>query len=71
MWWSFRHLAKSTVFSPPDPSVQPSADCFAGGKWDDNLPLYALKSDMECKLQLETTLDVGDILFVPAAFPHT
>ena len=37
----------------------------------DNLPLYAIESEFGCKLLLETTLDTGDVLFIPAAFPHT
>lgn len=37
----------------------------------DNLPLYALESEFGCELLLETTLETGDCLFIPAAFPHT
>jgi hypothetical protein len=37
----------------------------------DNLPLYALESEFGCELLLETTLNVGDVMFLPAAFPHT
>lgn len=41
----------------------------------DNLPLYTLELDMDvdygCELLLKTALDMGDVLFVPAAFPHT
>jgi hypothetical protein len=59
------------VYSPPDPAFKPSADMFARGKADDNLPLYALESDLNCKLLLETTLNPGDVLFIPAPFPHT
>jgi hypothetical protein len=59
------------VYSPPDPSLKPSADMFARGKHTDHLPLYALESDLGCKLLLETTLEPGDVLFIPAAFPHT
>jgi hypothetical protein len=59
------------VYTPPDPSQKPSADMFARGKSEDNLPLHALETDFGCKLLLETTLDEGDVLFVPAAFPHT
>ena len=59
------------VYSPPDPSQKPLADMFARGKGDDNLPLYALESEFGCDLLLETTLDEGDVLFIPAAFPHT
>lgn len=59
------------VYSPPDPARKPSADMFARGKGDDDLPLYSLESDFGCELLLDITLDEGDILFVPAAFPHT
>lgn len=33
--------------------------------------MYALESEFGCKLLLETTLETGDCLFIPAAFPHT
>ena len=59
------------VYSPPDPSQKPMADMFARGKGDDNLPLYAMESEFGCELLLETTLNEGDVLFIPAAFPHT
>ena len=59
------------VYSPPDPAAKPSADVFARGKGDDSLPLYSLETDLGCELLLETTLNPGDVLFVPAAFPHT
>ena len=59
------------VYSPPDPSQKPTADMFARGKGDDNLPLYAIESEFGCELLLETTLNEGDVLFIPAAFPHT
>jgi hypothetical protein len=45
---------------------------FARGKGNDALPLYALESsEFNCELLLETTLNPGDVLFIPAAFPHT
>jgi ribosomal protein L16 Arg81 hydroxylase len=59
------------VYSPPEPSLKPTADMFARGKGADNMPLHSLESDLGCKLLLETTLNTGDVLFVPAAFPHT
>lgn len=60
------------VFSPPDPSLKPQADVFARGKGDDSLPLYSLESDdSTSELLLETDLSPGDVLFVPAGFPHT
>lgn len=57
------------VYLPPDPSKKPMADLFARGKGDDNLPLYSL--DETGILLLDTTLEAGDVLFVPAGFPHT
>ena len=44
---------------------------FARGKNDDNLPLYSIESDFGCQLLIETTLNPGDLMFCPAAFPHT
>ena len=44
---------------------------FARGKGDDSLPLYQIETDLGCELLLETTLNPGDVLFIPAAFPHT
>jgi Cupin superfamily protein len=57
------------VFAPPDAAMKPAADIFARGKGDDSMPLYALSETTE--LLLETTLYPGDVLFVPAGFPHT
>jgi hypothetical protein len=59
------------VYSPPNPAMKPTVDIFARGKGDDSLPLYILESDLGCQLLLETTLNPGDVMFVPAAFPHT
>eukprot|EP00978_Attheya_sp_CCMP212_P026355 scaffold86495_cov59-Attheya_sp.AAC.7 len=58
------------VYSPPDPSLRPTADRYARGKGDDNLPLHLLES-VGCELLLDVTLTPGDILYIPAAFPHT
>lgn len=57
------------VFAIPDPSIKPNSDIFARGKGEDNLPLHTLKETSE--LLLETTIYPGDILFIPAGFPHT
>ena len=57
------------VFAPPDSALKPLADIFARGKMDDSLPLYSLMETGE--LLLETTLNPGDALFIPAGFPHT
>lgn len=58
------------VYEPTPASVKPSADVFARGKGTDSLPLHILES-MENNLLLETDLNPGDILFIPAGFPHT
>lgn len=58
------------VYEPTLPSLKPSADVFARGKGTDSLPLHVLES-MENNLLLETDLNPGDVLFIPAGFPHT
>lgn len=59
------------VYSPPNPAANPEKDIFARGKGDDNLPLYSLEegADGSQKL-LDVTLEAGDVLFIPAAFPR-
>lgn len=57
------------VYMPTDPAQKPMSDLFARGKGDDNLPLYTLEESGT--LLIETTLEEGDVLFVPAGFPHT
>jgi hypothetical protein len=57
------------VYAPMNAALKPMADPFSRGKMDDNLPLYSL--DAGDSLLLETTLNTGDALFIPAAFPHT
>ena len=57
------------VFRPLDPSLKPMVDLFARGKGDDDLPLYTLQESGE--LLVETTLEPGDVLFIPGGFPHT
>jgi len=64
------------VFRPPtDGNVNPTADPFARGKGDDSLPLHTLLEGKEGRLGTELLMDVitreGDILFIPAGFPHT
>lgn len=58
------------VYSPPDPTRKADAEMFARGKGDDALPLHLL-GELGCELLLETTLTPGDILYIPASFPHT
>jgi len=64
------------VFTPPtDGDVKPNADPFARGKGLDNLPLHVLLEGTEGRLGSELLMDVtlseGDVLFIPAGFPHT
>ncbi|KAL7459211.1 hypothetical protein ACHAWC_011004 [Mediolabrus comicus] len=64
------------VFTPPtDGDVKPTADPFARGKGDDSLPLHTLLDGRDGRLGSELLMDVvtreGDILFIPAGFPHT
>lgn len=63
------------VFNPTDASRKPMADMFARGKGEDSLPLYQLLDSEDSinssDLLIETVLKTGDILFIPAAFPHT
>jgi len=59
------------VFKPTDPMDKPDADMFARGKGDDNLPLYRLLEEKDNLLLMDVTLEEGDVLFIPAAFPHT
>jgi hypothetical protein len=61
------------IFSPPSNTNNANGnalDPFTRGKGNDDLPLSLLESSGS-KLLLEVTLDPGDILFVPARFPHT
>jgi len=59
------------VFTPPDQSLNPQEDLFARGKGDDDMPLYSLSESFGCIKLLDITLEAGDVLFVPAGFPHT
>ncbi len=64
------------VFTPPtDGDVKPHADPFARGKGTDSLPLHTLLEGMEGRLGSELLMDIitreGDVLFIPAGFPHT
>ena len=60
------------VYTPPDPSQRPNADIYARGKGDDSLPLYSLEEgSYGCKKLLDVITEAGDVLFIPAAFPHT
>ena len=60
------------VYTPPNPSLKKSADMFARGKGADSLSLYSLEDGaFGCEKLLDVTLNSGDVLFIPAAFPHT
>ena len=54
------------VYNPPKPSSAPHADPFARGKGDDVLKLSELDEPL-----IDTRLEPGDVLYVPAGFPHT
>jgi len=58
------------VYSPPDPSLKPHADPFARGKGTDDCPVHLLK-ESGSELLLDVVLEEGDVLYVPARFPHT
>jgi hypothetical protein len=55
------------IFSPPKANL---LDPFTRGKGNDDMPVHLLEASGS-KLLLEVTLDPGDVLFVPARFPHT
>jgi hypothetical protein len=55
-----------TVFPPPAPCEKPMADPLARGKGDDLLSLDEMGAPL-----LETRLEPGDVLYVPAGYPHT
>ena len=60
------------VYTPPEPSMKPNADVYARGKGDDSLPLYSLEEgNFGCQKLLDVVTEAGDVLFIPAAFPHT
>jgi hypothetical protein len=67
------------VYTPPSSKIKPMSDVFARGKGTDNLPLHVLEEEEnnanggsdDKNLLLETELNPGDVLFIPAGFPHT
>ncbi|VEU37336.1 unnamed protein product [Pseudo-nitzschia multistriata] len=59
------------VYAPTEASVKTTADVFARGKGTDSLPLHLLEAADGDNLLLETDLNPGDVLFIPAGFPHT
>lgn len=54
------------VYSPPPPSRMPRADPFARGKGTDHLSLSELDAPL-----LDVVLSPGQVLYIPAGFPHT
>ena len=58
------------VYSPPDSSIKSELDPFTRGKGADSLSLDVLEREGS-QLLLDVTLLPGDVLFVPARFPHT
>lgn len=54
------------VFNPPPPARLPQADPYARGKGTDVLSLNELENPL-----IEATLGPGQMLYVPAGFPHT
>lgn len=55
------------VFAPPAPSNRPKADPFARGKGKDELSL----SELAAEPLIDTVLNPGQVLYIPAGFPHT
>ncbi len=58
------------VYSPPDSTMKHNTDPFCRGKGDDKLSVSML-SDEASELLLDVTLLPGDVLYLPARFPHT
>lgn len=54
------------VFEPPPPDARPQADPLARGKAHDELKLEELGEPV-----IDTVLTPGQVLFVPAGWPHT
>ena len=59
------------VYTPPDPALDSLADMYARGKGEDTLALHDLEGRHGCRKLLDVTLNTGDVLFIPAGFPHT
>jgi len=54
------------VYAPPEPSNKKEADPYARGKGPDKLVLEELGEPL-----IETVLNPGSLLYMPAGFPHT
>jgi len=60
------------VYTPPDPGLKHMADMYARGKGEDSMPLYSLEdAAFGCVKLLDVILEEGDVLFMPAGFPHS
>ncbi|KAJ8613347.1 hypothetical protein CTAYLR_002242 [Chrysophaeum taylorii] len=55
------------VFAPPDPRAKPASDPLARGKGDD----FIAPTELEEPPLVDVVLRPGDVLYVPAGFPHT
>eukprot|EP00968_Pinguiococcus_pyrenoidosus_P006912 scaffold459_cov249-Pinguiococcus_pyrenoidosus.AAC.10 len=54
------------VFAPPEPGLTPDRDPYTRGKGDDVCDVASLGEPL-----LDVILKPGDVLYVPAAYPHT
>ena len=60
------------VFAPPEPKKMPHADPYARGKGNDLLHSAELRGTAShAQPLIDTTLQPGQVLYVPAGFPHT
>ncbi|KAA8499731.1 Bifunctional lysine-specific demethylase and histidyl-hydroxylase NO66 [Porphyridium purpureum] len=55
------------VYRPPEPGRKPTCEAFSRGKGDDALS----EQELEGLLCIETVLTPGEVLFIPAGWPHT
>ena len=53
------------VYRPPPPEKTPALDPFARGKGTDHMEF------VEADLLIDTVMEPGQVLFIPAGFPHT
>ena len=53
------------VYRPPPPNTTPAYDPFARGKGVDHMEF------VEADLLLDTVMEPGQVLYIPAGFPHT
>ena len=53
------------VYRPPQPGTTPAFDLFARGKGTDHMEF------VEADLLIDTIMEPGQVLYIPAGFPHT